>query len=465
MNYSEQQVKNKIKRLSTSNAKIINRVYMYVYIGIALLLISVLLVAGCCVAGVVSGLIDSAPKLNEIEIMPQGYATKIYDMDGNVIQTLVGSDANRIYVAIEDIPEHVQKAFIAIEDARFYEHKGIDVRAVIRALYSGISKDNGTQQGASTITQQLLKNQVFEGGNEKTFFARIKRKIQEQCLAVRLENDMDKDQILEYYLNTINLGQNTLGVETASRRYFDKNVSELSLSEAAVIAGITQNPSEYNPITNPESNKTKRKLVLKAMLDNGYISEDEYEDALGDDVYSRILEIDRKKSEQKRTVNSYYVDAVIESVITDLKQQLGYTETQAYNALYRGGLNIYSCQKKALQEICDDVVNDDKYYSDGTLNYLSYNLVVLSGEATETYTENDIKEYFSSVEDKDISLYFKEKKSAKKYIQKFKKYVLASGKNFVSEKISFIKHNKLWKEENILIIKNTLVKEPILLRL
>ena len=96
MNYSEQQVKNKIKRLSTSNAKIINRVYMYVYIGIALLLISVLLVAGCCVAGVVSGLIDSAPKLNEIEIMPQGYATKIYDMDGNVIQTLVGSDANRI---------------------------------------------------------------------------------------------------------------------------------------------------------------------------------------------------------------------------------------------------------------------------------------------------------------------------------------------------------------------------------
>ena len=439
MNYSEQQVKNKIKRLSTSNAKIINRVYMYVYIGIALLLISVLLVAGCCVAGVVSGLIDSAPKLNEIEIMPQGYATKIYDMDGNVIQTLVGSDANRIYVAIEDIPEHVQKAFIAIEDARFYEHKGIDVRAVIRALYSGISKDNGTQQGASTITQQLLKNQVFEGGNEKTFFARIKRKIQEQCLAVRLENDMDKDQILEYYLNTINLGQNTLGVETASRRYFDKNVSELSLSEAAVIAGITQNPSEYNPITNPESNKTKRKLVLKAMLDNGYISEDEYEDALGDDVYSRILEINRKKSEQKRTVNSYYVDAVIESVITDLKQQLGYTETQAYNALYRGGLNIYSCQKKALQEICDDVVNDDKYYSDGTLNYLSYNLVVLSGEATETYTENDIKEYFSSVEDKDISLYFKEKKSAKKYIQKFKKYVLASGKNFVSEKISFIK--------------------------
>lgn len=440
MNYGEQHIKKKIKRLASPRSKVLNRIRLYSIIVMVVVLLSAFLAVSFCVAGIIQGLLDSAPALSDIELMPAGYATKIYDTDGNVTQTLAGSDANRIYADIDQIPLSVRNAFIAIEDCRFYEHKGIDLKGILRAVYSGVTSREGIEQGASTITQQLLKNQVFGGGNETSFFAKFTRKIQEQCLAVDLENNMDKDQILEYYLNTINLGQNTLGVEAASRRYFDKSVSELTVSEAAVIAGITQNPSEYNPITNQENNAAKRKIILKAMLEQGCISEDEYEDALGDDVYSYIKEVNERKSAVKATINSYYVDAVIDSVIKDLKQELGYTETQAYNAVYRRGLEIYSCQNNAIQKICDKVINDDSYYPEETVQYLSYSLSVESpsGEVHD-YTENDIKRFYSDTQGKEISLYFKKKKSAKRYIKAFKGSIMEKGSRIISEKVDFIK--------------------------
>lgn len=440
MNYGERQINKKIKKLASSRSKILNRVYLYSIIFLVILLISAFFVILSCFAGALHGLIDSAPVLAEIELMPSGYATTIYDTDGNVTQTLAGSDANRIYMDISKIPLCVQHAFVAIEDARFYEHKGIDLKAIVRAVYSSVISNGSIEQGASTITQQLLKNQVFGGGNETSIFAKLTRKIQEQCLAVDLENNMDKDQILEYYLNTINLGQNTLGVEAASRRYFDKTVSELTVSEAAVLAGIAQSPTEYNPITRQENNTARRKLVLKAMLEQEYISEDDYEDALGDDIYSYIKDINEKKVSEKRTVNSYYVDAVIDSVVKDLKQELGYTETQAYNAVYRRGLKIFSCQDNEIQDICDKVTNDDSYYPKNTVKYLSYSLSVKNqtGEVA-VYTENDIKAFYSGSRGKEINLYFKKKKDASKCIKAFKKSLIKKGNEIVSETINFIK--------------------------
>ncbi len=440
MNYGERQINKKIKKLASSRSKILNRVYLYSIIFLVILLISAFFVILSCFAGALHGLIDSAPVLAETELMPSGYATTIYDTDGNVTQTLAGSDANRIYMDISKIPLCVQHAFVAIEDARFYEHKGIDLKAIVRAVYSSVISNGSIEQGASTITQQLLKNQVFGGGNETSIFAKLTRKIQEQCLAVDLENNMDKDQILEYYLNTINLGQNTLGVEAASRRYFDKTVSELTVSEAAVLAGIAQSPTEYNPITRQENNTARRKLVLKAMLEQEYISEDDYEDALGDDIYSYIKDINEKKVSEKRTVNSYYVDAVIDSVVKDLKQELGYTETQAYNAVYRRGLKIFSCQDNEIQDICDKVTNDDSYYPKNTVKYLSYSLSVKNqtGEVA-VYTENDIKAFYSGSRGKEINLYFKKKKDASKCIKAFKKSLIKKGNEIVSETINFIK--------------------------
>ncbi|MBU5478725.1 transglycosylase domain-containing protein [Eubacterium sp. MSJ-13] len=439
MNYGKNEIDRKIKILNSSNGKVFNKIKLNLKIIIVVVIFTAVLCTAFSIAGIVKGLADSAPKISEENIIPDGYPSTIYDANGNKVQTLMGSNANRVYKKIEDIPECVQNAFVAIEDARFYKHSGVDLQGILRAVYSSLSEDKMTQ-GASTITQQLLKNQIFGGGNEKSFFGKLSRKIQEQCLAIRLENNIGKKKILEYYLNTINLGQNTMGVETASRRYFNKSVSKLTVSEAAVLAGITQNPTEYNPITEQANNEAKRKIVLKNMLDQGYITEDEYEDALGDDVYSRIKNVNEQKSLDKSTINSYYVDAVIDNVISDLKQKLGYTETQAYNAIYREGLKIYTCQDRELQEICDSVINDDKYYPKGTKSYLSYQLNVLKADGdVMQYTERDVRSFLVDSHVKDSSLYFKSKKSAKKYIKEFKKKMLEKGDKVESEVINFIK--------------------------
>ena len=244
MNYSESRVRWKQELLVSSRRKIKNRIRVWFVLVGAVLVIGVILITSFCVAGMLRGLCDSAPAVSSLDMMPEGYATTIYDVGHNKIQTLIGSDANREYVELSNVPENVQHAFVAIEDARFYEHYGVDMKGILRAIYSGISKEEGLKQGASTITQQLLKNQVFGGGNEKTFFTRLSRKVKEQYLAVQLENEMSKEQILEYYLNTINLGQNTLGIQTASKRYFNKDISQVTLSESAVLASIAQNPKK-----------------------------------------------------------------------------------------------------------------------------------------------------------------------------------------------------------------------------
>lgn len=440
MNYGKKEIDSKIDKINSSNKKIFNKIKLNVKIFAVIIVFTLILCAVFSGVGIVRGLTDSAPDINEENIMPDGYPSIIYDANGKKVQKLMGINANREYKKITDIPECVQNAFVAIEDARFYKHSGVDLQGILRAVFSALSDEKVTQ-GASTITQQLLKNQVFGGGNEKSFFGKVSRKIQEQSLAIKLESTIDKKKILEYYLNTINLGQNTMGVETASKRYFGKSVSKLTVSEAAVLAGITQNPTEYNPITEQQNNEAKRKIILKNMLDQEYITEDEYEEALGDDVYSRIQDINKeKRTSSYGDINSYYVDVVIENVVSDLKQKLGYTETQAYNAIYREGLKIYTCQDQSLQKICDDVINNDKYYQKNTKSYLSYQLKVKKSDGkTELYTEGDVIAFINNAHKKRISFYFKNRKKAEKYIKLFKKKNLDKHDKILSESINLIK--------------------------
>lgn len=440
MNYGKKEIDSKIDKINSSNKKVFNKIKLNVKIFAVIIVFTLILCVVFSVVGIVRGLTDSAPDINEENIMPDGYPSIIYDANGKKVQKLMGINANREYKKITDIPECVQNAFVAIEDARFYKHSGVDLQGILRAVFSALSDEKMTQ-GASTITQQLLKNQVFGGGNEKSFLGKVSRKIQEQSLAIKLESTIDKKKILEYYLNTINLGQNTMGVETASKRYFGKSVSKLTVSEAAVLAGITQNPTEYNPITEQQNNEAKRKIILKNMLDQKYITEDEYEEALGDDVYSRIQDINKeKRTSSYGDINSYYVDAVIENVVSDLKQKLGYTETQAYNAIYREGLKIYTCQDQSLQKICDDVINNDKYYQKNTKSYLSYQLKVKKSDGeTESYTEGDVRAFINDAHKKRISFYFKNRKKAEKYIKLFKKKNLDKHDKILSESINLIK--------------------------
>lgn len=361
MNYSRKLVQERAKRLKSPSAHRKSKIHI---IGVRLSL--VLFVFFMCISisattGILKSILASAPDINRIQVVPQGYTTTLTDNAGNTIQTLVGKNANREYVTLDQIPSSLQNAFIAIEDERFFEHNGIDLRGIARAFVTGIENGGTFSQGASTLTQQLLKNQVFGGGDETSFIARLERKIQEQYLAIQLEQKYDKKQILEYYLNTINLGQNTLGVQAASKRYFGKDVSSLTLSESAVLAGITKNPTSYNPILHPKHNKARRTAVLTCMKEQGYITNDDYTAAMKDKVYSRIQAVNEEISTET-TATSYFTDALIEQVISDLKTKLGYTETQAYNALYSRGLTIETTQDSSMQKICDKIINNKKYY-------------------------------------------------------------------------------------------------------
>lgn len=437
MNFSKKGTIEKQQKIQSASSKLAKKTNIIIYRTFLVAVVLLIMVGATSVYGVVSGLINNAPDVEGLDLSPSGFRTYLYDTDGNVIQTLIGSDANREYVTIDKIPKNLQNAFIAIEDERFYSHNGIDVRGMFRAFFTGLSHGQFSE-GASTITQQLLKNQVFEGGNESNMVLSFKRKIQEQYLAVKLENIMPKEKILENYLNTINLGANTLGVQTAAKRYFNKDVGDLTLSECAVIASITKSPTNLNPITYPENNAKRRDEVLDRMLRQNLITQQEYDEAKADNVYDRIKETNVMISSSYQ-YNSYFVDELIEQVTDDLVEKLGYSTTQATNKIYKGGLRIYTTQDSSMQNICDKVINDLSYYPNSTQYSLTYALSVQHADNTVTnYSEGHIKLYMNNeVKDTKFDLYFNDEKEALPYIEKFRKHVVGEGDTILGENYSF----------------------------
>ena len=288
MNYGQYETERRLKSLSSKTGKYTSKLVFNIFKAFFILFLF-LAVAGAAVGfGMIKGIIDNAPSVDIMNIQPDRFATTVYDADGNLTETLVTSGSNRESATYEELPENLVNAFVAIEDSRFWTHDGIDLRSIARAVKGVVSDDYSG--GGSTITQQLIKNNIFSGGMETSWGARIERKLQEQYLAVQLEKNsgLNKEEtkktIITNYLNTINLGSNTLGVKVAARRYFNKEVSDLTLAECTVLASITSNPSRYNPITNPENNNTRRQIVLQNMVDQNYISKQDMENALSDDV-------------------------------------------------------------------------------------------------------------------------------------------------------------------------------------
>ncbi len=331
----------------------------------------------------------------------QDQTTIIYAKDKNdnfVEISKLHGEKNRVWVDLENMSEWMGKAFIAIEDKRFDEHKGVD-------WYSstfGIAKSaitSGKIRGGSTLTQQLIKNLTGEDGRN------INRKYNEMLSALNMEKYYEKEDILEAYLNTIYLSHNCYGVQTASETYFGKDVSELNLAECAAIAGITQYPGLYDPLWQPKENKKRQKLCLSMMLEQGMISQEEYDEAI---EYELIFtNSDKYVAEDKvevetvkdNDIQSYYVDYVISSVIKDLKE-LGYSHYEATKMIYSGGLRIYSAIDLEIQSKVDDVyvyragfpsetVNSSSELAQSAMTIMDYSgrIVALAGGAGEK-TEN-----------------------------------------------------------------------------
>ena len=433
MNYGKRGVRKKQQTLNAIGKKW-SRKIAFTFVQVFLVaIIGAAIIGTSAGIGAFKGVLATAPDISNIDVTPTGFSTFVYDIEGNQIQKLVSTDSNRIPVTIDMVPQDLKDAFVAIEDSRFYDHNGIDIKGIIRAGVVGI-QNRHFSEGASTITQQLLKNNVFtDWTSEDSLADKFKRKFQEQYLALELEKVMDKDTILINYMNTINLGQNTLGVEAASRRYFDKHVNELTLSECAVIAGITQNPSRFNPITHPEKNAERREKVLGDMKDQGYISEEEYQEALADDVYSRIQIADSENEDT--AVNTYFVDAVVDDVMADLIDA-GYNETQAFTLLYSGGLKIYSTLDPKIQAICDNAFADESNFPANVKWYLNYELTIerANGDRENVSTEM-FRKYWRENRSNSYNLIYASQEEAYQDIEAYKDAVMNAGDEVYGENI------------------------------
>ncbi|MGX8687440.1 MAG: transglycosylase domain-containing protein, partial [bacterium] len=305
MNYGKKSLRRRKNELNAKGEKRLKRGSLFATHLVLLGIIGVMIVGSFAAYGVLQGIIDSAPAIGDIDVSPKGYSSFVYDADGNQTAKLVSTDSNRIPVSAEGVPQMVRNCFVVIEDERFYSHNGIDIYGIIRAAVKDITSGFKISEGASTITQQLIKNNVFEGWTSETKIESVKRKIQEQYLAIHLEKDLkDKGEdaktvILINYLNTINLGHNTLGIQAASNRYFDKDVKDLTLAEASVLAAIPQNPTEFDPINNPDRNNERRQTVLTKLQEKGLITKDEFDQAAGMEVYDEIRNVNVGKTREE----------------------------------------------------------------------------------------------------------------------------------------------------------------------
>ena len=438
MNYGTHESERRLRALQSKSAKYTSKLFFNIFKAFFVLFLF-LAIAGTAIGfGMVKGIIDSAPSVDLMNIQPDRFATTVYDIGGNLTDTIVTSGSNRESAAYEELPQDLIDAFVAIEDSRFWSHNGIDIRSIARAVNGLISDDYAG--GGSTITQQLIKNNIFAGGMETSWGARIERKLQEQYLALQLEKIMDKEIILKNYLNTINLGNNTLGVKSAAKRYFGKDVSDLTLSEATVIAGITQNPTKYNPLSEKgqKNNEEKRRVILQYMYEQGKISKEDQEEALADDVYSRIQNVDLVTQESQNPY-SYFTDELTEQVMTALQEKLGYTESQASNLLYAGGLSIYTTQDPDLQAIVDEEVNNPDNY-DVVYYSVDYRLSIQHEDETVTnYSDETMKTYYrTDLGQTSYDGLFKTKEEADEAIAAYKSAMTKEGDTVLGEVVYYI---------------------------
>ena len=337
--------KNKKKKKNRKFLKTLLKVFLFTF------LVGILMLVGLFV-GLYYSIANGAGALTKDEYTINNFTTFIYDKDGNEYTTINGGE-NRTYATIDQISPYLPKAFISIEDERFDTHFGIDVKRTLGATGKYILSKFGigkASYGGSTITQQVVKKVTGEEDRTAT------RKVKEIIRAIQLENELSKDQIIELYMNLIYLGEGSYGVQAAAHTYFDKDVSDLTIAECALIAGLAQAPEGKNPYNYPEKAKARQELVLDKMKELGYISETEYTEAINQElVYT-------KGSVELASSNSYFVDAVIEDVISDLQESRGITRVMAQKMVYNDGLKIYTTVDPKVQSSLEEVFADKSYF-------------------------------------------------------------------------------------------------------
>lgn len=346
---------------------------------ILLSFLALFILLGVAAGGLTLAVVKTSPELNINQIVYGNEASKIYDDKGDFMDKII-TTSKKTNIKYEDMPENLIHAFVSIEDERFFKHNGIDIKRIVGVIIADIKNTlsgNSTLQGGSTITQQLIKTTFYDYHNEG-FTDKVKRKIQEWFLAPELEKKVGKETILEAYLNSIFLGGRATGVEAAAQQYFKTNAKNLTLTQCAFIAGLTQSPSVYYPysktsLKKPSTYINRTKTVLSKMLENGYISQEEYDASIAE------LNIDKNEiiNEEgvqtlgktilgKATANGdkynyeWFSRPTVIQVKEDLKKAYNYTDEEIENLLVNGNLKIYSTMNKDLQETTQKILNEDE---------------------------------------------------------------------------------------------------------
>ncbi len=395
MEYSRYSNNNNALQKNRLGDKLYSKVWLYILRGFCVLV----LFAICAVAGLglgaFNGLTKGIPDINYAALGIDAYSTTLFDRNGTQISQLSTAE-NRIHIDVEDMPQDMLDALVAIEDERFYQHNGIDLEGILRSVFVIATSGDETAQGGSTITQQVIKMLVLSPSQN------IRRKVQEWVLALELESQLTeqygketaKRMIIEVYLNYNFLGNTCYGIGTASRFYFDKEATDLTLSECAMLAGIFQAPSSYDPIENYENScRIRQVTVLQKMLELGYITQEEYDIAYNDPVFDRVqANYQQYEEEADSRINSYFVDSAINSIVKDMQKQLGYTSDEAFNTLYYGGLSVYLTQDLGIQAIMDHYLSSESGLLERTTWYqLDYYLSVFDRK------DSDIQYHYHTV--------------------------------------------------------------------
>lgn len=352
-------------RTAAATAKVIVRSLLKVFF-------SLLLIFG--IAGVAVGLVVATVVVEEgsqvqppsLDVQKLDYNSVIYvQNEGGQFEEYLSlhSSENRVWVNFSEIPEYMKDAIIAIEDKRFEEHNGVDWKTTFAAVGKLFTGGSG---GGSTITQQLIKN--ITGKNEVS----ILRKVREIFMALKLEEEYSKDEILEAYLNIVHFGSGCNGVEAAAQLYFGKNIQDCTLAECAAIAGITQNPYKYNPLVFPENNKERQQLVLEEMYDQGKISKAEYDEAMEQSEHMTFVgysqEAQSEEEQEDTSVWNWYIEDLYDDVTEDLMELYDCDKSKAEDMLYHSGLKIYCAMDSEAQKIAEEeYANESNYSTDGAV--------------------------------------------------------------------------------------------------
>lgn len=389
MDFSRQKNTNRQLVKGHYNDKLYSRVIL-IAARVACIAILGAVFAGIGVAlGTFMGLIDGAPEISLSDLAIDRETSTIINEQGRLLAEIRTAE-NRTTIPIDQMPQSLLDATVAVEDNRFYQHSGIDLEGIIRAGVSNL-RSGGTSEGGSTITQQLIKKMVLT--TDQTW----KRKFQEWYLALKLEDQMNalygkeetKRLLLEAYLNYNFLGNNCYGVEAASQRYFGKHCKDITVAESALLAAIFNAPSTYDPIANYKNYARERQLlVLNYMKYYGFIDEKTWQEAVDEPVFIHVMQQNLNYRQTKSNdIYSYFVDSVIQAAQEDLVTKLGYSERDAFNTIYHGGVQIVATQDDRIQNILDETFADQSNFDTDTYYQMSYSLTLFD-EKDSNITDN-----------------------------------------------------------------------------